>query len=998
MQSAKRQSVFKHKSAEQLGPFSTADKRAEHPVQNTIDNMAVQQCFIQSKLTVSQAGDPYEKEADAVADQVMRKPMGEGQAIQVSPLNPNRHHKCTQCEPREEQGVSSVQRKANHGSSAENHVSENLVATATQAGRPLDHSARMFFEPRFGRSLGDVKVHTNGYSNQVAQTLNAKAFTAGNDIVFAPGQYQPNSIPGRHLLAHELTHVIQQRNAPTIAPMKQRPTGTPKQSISSSRPLISSLKTSARVQRQEADTETESISHAGQILTENSAQLMGVLEDIAIKQGLVGAKNFVESLVGAIGGAMPKATGKGGAGGVGNAEASPGTAGGEGMGGESNLEQRIKVELRRQYRLFDKKVDQLLNNFEMHALNTMNEMLFDSERKLYAESEKYGIKTEGVKASTFLSDSTTTPGAPSGGGTTYSLTENMQTEALRDAARAMWPHRNELDDLNAKRDKLMVRQVSNNEGPMPRYAITDQAQYDELSRKITEKTKAYEVLRVKNLAGFPILAAFAGQGGAADLQQISQGGTGAGNTVGGLITKQLENIEKVRVGLYSESLEIWSVPTVINGTKLQLAFVPGTLGAKLVDDEMQTIAITNTLVQIAVGVVAIALGLVAAIPTAGTSMGVGIGVATANIGSAALSAYMAGTALQNYEMAQAMNGTDPDKARAISQSDPSLFWLALDIVGAVLDITQALRVFNQLASMQRAVSALPVSVAGAVEDGATQALRQTGNRIRQGVGDRLVSEARTAASVSSDASTAVRIADNTEDYLAAIRNQKGGNNVGWDHARFPSAPRGSKWQHGDPIDMPSASGGYPTFDTARKRFWKNRADAEMQRRASGQANQHGGEISVNSLSDDELRRIADSGSAPVDPITGRKIELEHAGVPQRVERWLKGIGFSAEEARRLADVSNPHALMDLEPLEHAFFDAEAWSFGRQRAGIDGRKWSGTVASDSRVNRPMIFMTDEKLTRLLGEISNRNLDLQSNPQLRALLINEASLRGIPVGNL
>ncbi len=1000
---------------------STARQKAEPAVghsgdlaQQNVGNLAIQQYFIQPKLAISNPDDPYEKEADAVATQVLRK-LVDDNPIQISSVSPGVHRECTKCVGEPQQAERSIQRKTGQNSASEDRVSAGSVAAATQAGRLLDKNTRRFFEPRFGRSFGNVKVHTGGYSNQVAQALSAKAFTTGSDIVFAQGQYRPESVDGKRLLAHELTHVIQQSGSVPAATnnnlkgvvgsqSEQGEAAVRKQPIPA--PTLT-RKRSAHIQRKTendalagADGVTESVSHAGHMLTENGAQLMGVLEKITIKQGLSGTKKFVEKFAGSVSSPPPKRTGGGGAGGGGGTETQTGTGGGRGMGSESSLEKRIKAELLRQYAVLDTKATKLINDFETHAFNTINEMLFDSELKLQAESEKYGVKVEGVKPSTLLSDSTTTPGAPAAGGTTYSLEENNKTEGLRDAARRMWPLRNELDILNKKRDKLMVRQVSNNEGPMPRYLVTDQSQYDQLSQQITEKAEAYEILRVKNLAEYPLLAAFAGAGGAAELQQISQGGTGAADTVGGLITKQLENIEKVRNALGSGELNIWSVPTVVKGTKMHLAFMSGTIGAKLVDDQMRTIAVTDMLSQLAIGAVALALGLAAAIPTGGASMGVAAGVMAANIGTVAVSTYMLGETLRKYELAQAMNGTDPDKARAISQNEPSLFWLALEIVGTVFDVAQAARVFDQLVTMQRAVAALPAGVAGAADDVTTQTLRQAGNRIRQGVGDRLVSEARAGAGMASDASTAVRAAENAEDYLAAMRGQAGGNNVRWDHGRFPSAPRGSKWQLGDPIDMPNTRGGYPTYDTARKRYWKNRAHNEMQARTSGQAAQDAADVAdpLRSMSDDELRRIANSGSAPVHPTTGRKMELEHSGVPQRVERWLKSIGFSSEQARRLADVSNPHALMEVEPLEHAFFDAEAWSFGRQRADIDGARWTGTQAADVRIDRPLFYMTDATLSQLLAEISSRSMNLQSNPQLRSLLLSEAQRRGIPTGNL
>lgn len=94
-------------------------------------------------------------------------------------------------------------------------------------GRPVDSSARGFMESRFGHDFSSVRVHTDGRAAASARAVNALAYTVGRDVVFGPGQYAPQTSPGRRLLAHELTHVVQQRDAsPTglrIAPADDGP-------------------------------------------------------------------------------------------------------------------------------------------------------------------------------------------------------------------------------------------------------------------------------------------------------------------------------------------------------------------------------------------------------------------------------------------------------------------------------------------------------------------------------------------------------------------------------------------------------------------------------------------------------------------------------------------------------------------------------------------------------------------------------------------------------
>lgn len=88
------------------------------------------------------------------------------------------------------------------------------------SGEPLAAPVRSYFEPRLGKNLEGVRVHTDSASAQAAHTMHADAYTKGNDIVFGPGQYAPETREGRNLLAHELTHVAQQASG--SAPQLQR--------------------------------------------------------------------------------------------------------------------------------------------------------------------------------------------------------------------------------------------------------------------------------------------------------------------------------------------------------------------------------------------------------------------------------------------------------------------------------------------------------------------------------------------------------------------------------------------------------------------------------------------------------------------------------------------------------------------------------------------------------------------------------------------------------
>lgn len=158
--------------------------------------------LVQTKLKISEPGDKYEQEADRIADEVMRMPEPSVQR---------------QVEPGEEEEM--VRRKAIANSmsplSQEPDTSEVPVIVhevLRSPGQPLDAATRFFMEPRFGHDFSQVQVHTDAKAATSARALNARAYTVGQTIVFGAGQYSPGTHVGYQLLAHELTHTLQQQH------------------------------------------------------------------------------------------------------------------------------------------------------------------------------------------------------------------------------------------------------------------------------------------------------------------------------------------------------------------------------------------------------------------------------------------------------------------------------------------------------------------------------------------------------------------------------------------------------------------------------------------------------------------------------------------------------------------------------------------------------------------------------------------------------------------
>jgi hypothetical protein len=161
--------------------------------------------IIQRKLVVGQASDPLEHEADRAADLVMRVPDLE---LSIVPGRTQLSRKCAACE---EEDKKKVQMKpAELEGPAANEAPPIVHEVLRSPGQPLDAATRAYFEPRFGHDFSKVRVHTDANAAESTTTVNARAYTVGNNLVFGAGEYAPETDAGRRLLSHELTHVVQQ--------------------------------------------------------------------------------------------------------------------------------------------------------------------------------------------------------------------------------------------------------------------------------------------------------------------------------------------------------------------------------------------------------------------------------------------------------------------------------------------------------------------------------------------------------------------------------------------------------------------------------------------------------------------------------------------------------------------------------------------------------------------------------------------------------------------
>ncbi|HST20354.1 MAG TPA: DUF4157 domain-containing protein [Blastocatellia bacterium] len=198
-------------------------------LQRTIGNRAVVQ-LLQRKAKISQPGDAYEREADRVADQVMRMPQQanedekrkrpeEETAVQMKSVDGaadiHRQEMSQEEEKRKRpEEETTVQAKEGAGEAPEvTPEVESGITNLQSGGEPLSENVRAEFEPRFGQDFSEVRVHKGGQAEESARSLNARAYTTGRDIAFGAGEYKPETDEGKKLIAHELTHVVQQGGA-----------------------------------------------------------------------------------------------------------------------------------------------------------------------------------------------------------------------------------------------------------------------------------------------------------------------------------------------------------------------------------------------------------------------------------------------------------------------------------------------------------------------------------------------------------------------------------------------------------------------------------------------------------------------------------------------------------------------------------------------------------------------------------------------------------------
>jgi hypothetical protein len=181
--------------------------------------------LIQRKLTVGAAHDPLEQEADRVAEQVISRSSiqrhPEEDQLQAKRVDPSTGSgQVISRAPQEEDELMTKREKMLSSFEAGSDFESKLSSSG--GGKPLDTQTRSQMEAGIGADFSSVRVHTGSQASSLNRSISARAFTRGSDVFFDSDQYNPGSVAGNRLIAHELTHVVQQGGAPQAGSVQRK--------------------------------------------------------------------------------------------------------------------------------------------------------------------------------------------------------------------------------------------------------------------------------------------------------------------------------------------------------------------------------------------------------------------------------------------------------------------------------------------------------------------------------------------------------------------------------------------------------------------------------------------------------------------------------------------------------------------------------------------------------------------------------------------------------
>ncbi len=340
----------------------------------------------------------------------------------------------------------------------------------------------------------------------------------------------------------------------------------------------------------------------------------------------------------------------------------------------------IKANMTGQQDKMDLYGERTIATFENGGRSAIAEMLGASDAAILQQMKQYGIN-ENFEDNPALQ-------AEVGTGE-YTMNTDGKAAEMAAAAKLLAAELKKLAEMESKAQQPKGDPNDSN-ASVPYYQVMEKLRDPEYLAAVQK----YQQLFASTAAKFPVLAAFKD-----DPDQLASiGEKGASPDTATLIGKNLaekrKNIKETQDNLEGGKLSVWSLPNVISGTKTRMNIAGGSLEAKIVDEYKSDKDTSDIVKKIALGALGAALGIISAVATGGGSLVI---AATAATAGGVISTEQLLESVQDYQVTTAANNTDMDKAKSVSQSDASLFWVALDLVAAGMDLAAAGAAFKALA-------------------------------------------------------------------------------------------------------------------------------------------------------------------------------------------------------------------------------------------------------------------------------------------------------------
>ena len=630
----------------------------------------------QAKKSVSEPGDAAEQQADRIA----KATSGGGC--------------CAECAGGMGCLADIIQRTpALKGSSGDSAVVESAVG----ASRPLEPRQRRFFEQRLGVPLDHVRVHTGEAATASADTVGARAYTLGRHMVFAAGQYAPQTTPGRELLAHELAHVAQQGSQEAAGPALVQRQAAPGSTM-------------GPPPRPGADPQRpagQAYYYRGVQMSSDREFMRGELRRLVARVGVRDADYWYKRMLQESG--IPPEEPGGTALGI----TAHTIAGRPGVRSPLDIQQEMRRadEIQKLalsavpaaaevYPQIHVEAVVFLATFQAALGQTLLATLGESEKRLQAERIRYGITKTGEAGTTEYRAQNTVAFQGVVGAAKDLL-------ALRQRINALWAQQHQLmgsrgkaglflpeenkpryDALGAEMAKLEEQYAQELASASLRYPALGAVLDESSIRTAEERLEALASGNLTSRAGSPRMG--------------WRGHVGAGS-IGEVLDSRQQAIDKVRADVADDQDRLWKLDSIVALTKMRMGTSQLTMADKLIADKIQQIKEDAAFLAVALGVLAFALAIIAAIPTAGASLAVTATVTAATAGTLAISGYQLIKDVKEYQLQLALTNTDLNRrAQAIATEEPSMFWVALDLVSFVTDGAAALKAFQALKSEVRA--------------------------------------------------------------------------------------------------------------------------------------------------------------------------------------------------------------------------------------------------------------------------------------------------------